>query len=155
MEELDATEEPTTDGVPEKSVECVILAAPEDGAPRADVIFVHGLHGGLGKTWRQGEWRRGHRLYDGYREKRRESLKRGGSRSAVVPKKAVKTGEGGEFVGLEENEEVVDGGEEEERYSDCWPKDWLPLDCPNVRVIALNYTTDVLWRPVWIKKRNR
>lgn len=40
--------------------------------------------------------------------------------------------------------------------SKCWPGDWLPLDCPGVRVIALNYTTDpYLWRPVWIKKRIR
>lgn len=41
-------------------------------------------------------------------------------------------------------------------YSKCWPSDWLPLDCPGVRVIALNYKTDpYLWRPVWIKKRVR
>ena len=41
-------------------------------------------------------------------------------------------------------------------YSKCWPGDWLPLDCPGVRVIAVNYTTDpYLWRPVWIRKRNR
>lgn len=41
-------------------------------------------------------------------------------------------------------------------YSKCWPGEWLPLDCPGVRVIALNYTTDpYLWRPVWIKKRIR
>lgn len=41
-------------------------------------------------------------------------------------------------------------------YSRCWPGDWLPLDCPGVRVIAVNYTTDpYLWRPIWIRKRNR
>lgn len=41
-------------------------------------------------------------------------------------------------------------------YSKCWPGDWLPVDCPGVRVISLNYTTDpYLWRPVWIKKRIR
>lgn len=41
-------------------------------------------------------------------------------------------------------------------YSRCWPGDWLPLDCPGVRVIAVNYTTDpYLWRPLWIRKRNR
>lgn len=44
----------------------------------------------------------------------------------------------------------------DQSYSKCWPGDWLPLDCPGVRVIALNYTTDpYLWRPVWIKKRIR
>ncbi|XP_004530177.1 uncharacterized protein LOC101455809 isoform X1 [Ceratitis capitata] len=41
-------------------------------------------------------------------------------------------------------------------YSKCWPGDWLPLDCPGVRVIALNYTTDpYLWRPLWKKKEPR
>lgn len=43
-----------------------------------------------------------------------------------------------------------------QRYSRCWPGDWLPLDCPGVRVIAVNYTTDpYLWRPLWIRKRQR
>ncbi|KAI8130139.1 SERAC1-like [Lucilia cuprina] len=41
-------------------------------------------------------------------------------------------------------------------YSRCWPGDWLPIDCPGVRVIALNYTTDQhLWRPLWKKKEPR
>lgn len=41
-------------------------------------------------------------------------------------------------------------------YSKCWPGDWLPLDCPGVRVIAVNYTTDqYLWRPLWKKKETR
>lgn len=45
---------------------------------------------------------------------------------------------------------------EQEPYSPCWPRDWLPKDCPGVRVIAVNYTTDpFLWRPVWITKRIR
>lgn len=49
-----------------------------------------------------------------------------------------------------------DKTEKERKTSKCWPKDWLPLDCPGVRVIALNYTTDpYLWRPVWINKRCR
>ncbi|XP_030369656.1 uncharacterized protein LOC115620527 [Scaptodrosophila lebanonensis] len=41
-------------------------------------------------------------------------------------------------------------------YSKCWPGDWLPLDCPGVRVIAVNYTTDqYLWRPLWKGKEPR
>lgn len=45
---------------------------------------------------------------------------------------------------------------DDEPVSRCWPKDWLPMDCPGVRIIALNYTTDpYLWRPVWISKRSR
>lgn len=41
-------------------------------------------------------------------------------------------------------------------YSKCWPGDWLPLDCPGVRVMAIDYTTDsYLWRPVWKNKETR
>lgn len=51
------------------------------------------------------------------------------------------------------NKKVID---EENNYSKCWPSDWLPLDCPGIRVIALNYTTDpYLWRPVWMRKCKR
>ncbi|XP_014240978.1 protein SERAC1 isoform X2 [Cimex lectularius] len=43
-----------------------------------------------------------------------------------------------------------------EERSVCWPKDWLPKDCPTARVIALNYTTDpYLWRPFFFSKHNR
>lgn len=43
-----------------------------------------------------------------------------------------------------------------ETISQCWPQDWLPLDCPNTRIIALNYDTDpYLWRPIWLKKQKR
>ncbi|XP_063371380.1 uncharacterized protein LOC134659628 [Cydia amplana] len=40
---------------PEPKVECVVLHQP--ATPKVDVIFVHGLYGSLGNTWRQGEWR--------------------------------------------------------------------------------------------------
>jgi hypothetical protein len=54
------------------------------------------------------------------------------------------------------NEVEQDNNNENEPYSKCWPRDWLPKDCPGVRVIALNYTTDpYLWRPLWVTKRNR
>ncbi|XP_050359477.1 uncharacterized protein LOC126779497 [Nymphalis io] len=39
---------------PEPKVECVVLHTPAE--PTLDVIFVHGLYGSLGNTWRQGEW---------------------------------------------------------------------------------------------------
>lgn len=40
--------------------------------------------------------------------------------------------------------------------SQCWPKDWLPLDFPTARVCAINYDTDPhLWRPIWYKSRKR
>ncbi|XP_049883180.1 uncharacterized protein LOC126378812 isoform X2 [Pectinophora gossypiella] len=40
---------------PEPRVECVVLHQPQ--THNIDVIFVHGLYGSLGNTWRQGEWR--------------------------------------------------------------------------------------------------
>lgn len=58
-------------------------------------------------------------------------------------------------------EVVAENGERKEEgkardVSRCWPRDWLPQDCPGARVIALNYTTDpYLWRPVWMNKRCR
>lgn len=43
-----------------------------------------------------------------------------------------------------------------ESLSQCWPKDWLPIDFPTARVCAINYDTDPhLWRPIWYPKRKR
>ncbi|GFG38324.1 hypothetical protein Cfor_01735 [Coptotermes formosanus] len=106
---------------PEKCVTCDVLYDPSPQPIRADVIFIHGLHGSLDKTWKQGVW--------------------------DVTKRA--------FYRLLGDDEQEDNSENEP-YSKCWPRDWLPKDCPGVRVIALNYTTDpYLWRPLWVAKRNR
>lgn len=158
------------DEFPEKSVECTVLTQPAE-EPVADIIFIHGLHGGLDKTWKQGEWKMEgkHMKRDGMERSpsegdlhlprtRRTSLKRTVSDvSVVLPSKIAKT-EGSNGVSRENSEEEGDdlrSGSEGEEYSDCWPRDWLGKDVPGVRVIAVNYTTDILWRPLWIKKRNR
>lgn len=159
------------DEFPEKSVECTILSQPDSPDEAiADIIFIHGLHGGLDKTWKQGEWK-----MDGKHIKRdpmdrspsegdlhiptrsrRTSLKRTVSDvSDNFPSKIAKT-EGSNGISREESEEENSKGESKgDEYSDCWPRDWLCQDVPGVRVIAVNYTTDILWRPLWIKKRNR
>lgn len=148
---------------PERSVDCQVLSAPdkyEDIA--AEVIFIHGLHGGIDRTWKQGQWRHnGHKLLNS------KPVRRKSTGHLVVPVRKYKksatdrsvTKDSGEndvcFIGDDEWVVVNDFPEEEDGFSDCWPRDWLPKDCPGVRVIALNYTTDVLWCPVWKKKRAR
>lgn len=157
------------DDSPEKSVECCVLTEPASREEIiADVIFIHGLHGGLNKTWRQGQRRReknrvtlekvhkSHSEADMQVPRRKASLKRSVSDvSYFFPSKVAKTKDNACVTHeSEENSEEV-SSLEEENYSNCWPRDWLPKDCPGVRVIAVNYTTDVLWRPAWTKKRNR
>lgn len=156
------------DEFPEKSVECNILSEPDcEEDTIADIIFIHGLHGGLDRTWKQGEWK-----MEGKHVKRdpmerspsegdlhlptRISLKRTVSDvSDVLPSKIPRT-DSSKDGEREENGEKDDlKRSESEEYSDCWPRDWLYKDVPGVRVIAVNYTTDILWRPLWIKKRNR
>jgi len=41
---------------PEKCVTCDVLYDPSPEPVRADVVFIHGLHGSLDKTWKQGVW---------------------------------------------------------------------------------------------------
>ena len=41
---------------PEKCVTCDVLYDPSPESVRADVVFIHGLHGSLDKTWKQGVW---------------------------------------------------------------------------------------------------
>lgn len=127
------------------------------------MIFIHGLHGSIVKTWRQGSWRHEkHRLrherisrsvsVDSIeKEKQKASLKRATSETYFLPSKVAR-----------KNTEICVGDssivnlEDSIEYSGCWPKDWLPKDCPRARVIAINYTTDpYLWRPVWIKEKPR
>lgn len=163
-------DEAIDDEKPEKSVECLVLTHPKHIT--ADVIFIHGLHGSLEKTWRQGDWRHdNHQLKKTTIERRMStgdidsdrqrniSLKRSCSDIySCAPNKVSKTQTGGfdREVDFEENMETCGEEARQQQYSKCWPKDWLPLDCPGVRAISLNYTTDpYLWRPVWIKKRNR
>ncbi|KAJ8921970.1 hypothetical protein NQ315_008607, partial [Exocentrus adspersus] len=177
------------DLTPEKSVECLVLSEPENGEIEADVIFIHGLHGGIDKTWKQGTWRHsGHKLIhqtpirrqssgtyihkfhlrlnmlsqgisfpgDLYVPPRQQSLKRTLSDIySKIPNKIARQEEQICVVPSQPEWEEEECFEEGVDYSQCWPQDWIHKDCPNVRVIALNYTTDVLWCPVWAKRRNR
>lgn len=35
------------------------------------------------------------------------------------------------------------------KYTQCWPKDWLPRDCRNLRIIGVNYNTSLsMWASI-------
>lgn len=162
------------DGAVEKCVDCIVLHEPpkrEDIV--ADVIFIHGIHGSLDKTWKQGLWRNDRNNIQKAILDRSKSvedfnidilrtvnqLKRSSSSNySNSPRKMSKMEDdfSNIFVENEIEEVQTENDEDDDGYSKCWPQDWLSKDCPNTRVIALNYTTDPnLWRPVWIRKRNR
>lgn len=209
-----------------------ILAEPPEGTPiRADIIFIHGLHGSLVNTWKQGLWNKNSNkvkferppkppvrppkrprhsrttfMYPPHQSKRPRYYSTDGipdELDGVLEAFPAAYGECSYMNNTysrevsyvcEEPDETqfcdeleysfptfrlrVDDADQEQdpdegispnpiknnnsnkktdpSYSPCWPGDWLPLDCPGVRVIALNYTTDpYLWRPFWVKKRNR
>uniref|UniRef100_A0A182YBJ0 Uncharacterized protein n=1 Tax=Anopheles stephensi TaxID=30069 RepID=A0A182YBJ0_ANOST len=228
--------------LPDRCVELVVLAEPPPGEPiRADIVLIHGLHGSLVNTWKQGLWNSEGRLVNFERppkpplrppKRQRHSranlfapphvskrpkydcpaeedgLERSNAevntcRNTTAPfdesrstsyefahrRYTYECGEPDEVhfaddveysfptfrLRIEEEHgrksSTIDEGvsaaspgvkrklpkpTKDENWSPCWPGDWLPLDCPGVRVIAVNYTTDpYLWRPVWITKRNR
>ncbi|XP_073997810.1 protein SERAC1 isoform X2 [Rhodnius prolixus] len=112
----------------EKSVHCEVLHDP--GPKRqADIIFIHGIKGALNKTWTQGIWR--------LTQFQVLNLKQAPETTWEIQVESIdEDGNGGRSI--------------------CWPKDWLPKDCPTARIIALNYTTDpYLWRPFFFSKSKR
>lgn len=219
----------------------VLYEPPKNVPIRADVIFIHGLHGSLVNTWKQGLWnsdgrqemfdrpprppvrppkrpRHSRRLDAPHQFKRPRHLSLSSRLSTSTPSSPEEmpfdfsafescspilgsdTEEAMSSIGRDmtyycdepETTETIDELEYrfptfrtmipedlgpasghswmpiEERgkkkrkglktadYSPCWPRDWLSKRFPDLRVIALNYTTDpYLWRPLWIKKRNR
>uniref|UniRef100_A0AAG5DKZ8 DUF676 domain-containing protein n=1 Tax=Anopheles atroparvus TaxID=41427 RepID=A0AAG5DKZ8_ANOAO len=239
--------------LPERCVDLVVLAEPPPGEPiRADIVLIHGLHGSLVNTWKQGLWNSEGRLVNferppkpPLRPPKRQRHSRANlfapphvskrpkfdsasstARTTTTAMDTVDTrlddeatpydetrstsyefahrrftyecGEPDEVhfaddveysfptfrlrieedggrawrgqpdaasspTPLDDGTPTTPGGKrklpkpkKDANWSPCWPGDWLPLDCPGVRVIAVNYTTDpYLWRPVWITKRNR
>lgn len=132
----------------------------------------------MDRTWRQGTWRVNNPKLKDLAPVRRKStgdlfvpvkedpqakdgkLKRTLTRIyTTVPKKIARTKEENDETDrmeqMEEEIEYMEDTENVENFSKCWPKDWLPQDCPNVRVLGVNYTTDVLWRPMWQKIKAR
>ncbi|XP_055905112.1 uncharacterized protein LOC129940706 [Eupeodes corollae] len=200
-----------------------ILTEPPPGTPiRADIVLIHGLHGSLANTWKQGLWNndrkpehfkrppkpevrppkrprhsRSNIMIPTHKEKRRrysdeehfassyhdieadddgcsEQENNGFTYECGTPEEVLFC-DGVEYsfpsfrLRLNNDSKIVEPDYEstsksnikkasihDPNYSKCWPRDWLPLDCPGVRVIAINYTTDqYLWRPVWKTKEAR
>lgn len=123
-----------TDG---DGVKCEVLYDPGPGSALMDVVFIHGLRGDKLKTWKQGVWKQ----------------QVGQSPEPVVVRSC-----GGRRAGLSAaidqlRLDRLATDEHIKEFTDCWPRDWLPLDCPYVRVIAISYSTDpYLWRPIWLRK---
>lgn len=222
--------------IPEKSVTLNVLYQPPRDVPiRADVVLIHGLHGSLTNTWKQGMWKSEGRRVKFERPPRppvRPPKRPRHSRRLDAPHQikrprhytqslyntfdqlsdqtselesllldACAGAQNARFTHREvtyycdepQTTEMIDGlefsfptfrsmptedftmdwsddtpkthqfekgkkslGKTSADFSPCWPKDWLPERFPDLRVIAVNYTTDpYLWRPVWIRKRNR
>ncbi|XP_055854279.1 uncharacterized protein LOC129918014 [Episyrphus balteatus] len=200
-----------------------ILTEPPPGTPiRADIVLIHGLHGSLANTWKQGLWNndrkpehferppkpevrppkrprhsRSNIMVPTHKEKRRrysdeehfassyhheieiddscnEQENNGFTYECGTPEEVLFC-DGVEYsfpsfrLRLNNDSKFVEPEYEsttktdtkkpsvnDPNYSKCWPRDWLPLDCPGVRVLAINYTTDqYLWRPVWKTKEAR
>lgn len=153
---------------------------------RVDVVFIHGLNGSIRKTWTQGERSvedgvqrqllktyRGEEDGDEGRRRRAPALdltisnhhftvscKRRGE--AGAPDRGMLVCDCDDCAGSGCSTPLTDGADgggppaAPRPKSKCWPRDWLPVDCPGVRVLAIDYTTDpYLWRPVWVPKLSR
>ncbi|KAJ1526012.1 hypothetical protein ONE63_009187 [Megalurothrips usitatus] len=161
----------------EDRVRCEVLYDAEDD-PRVDVIFIHGLNGSIRKTWTQGERADGvqRQLLKTYKGELEAMQGRRGLNLNISNHTFTVTCKRRSTVNLLDKDLLVcdcddcsgggtpraespDGDPASppaEAKSKCWPRDWLPVDCPGVRVLAIDYTTDpYLWRPVWVPKLDR
>lgn len=116
------------DGAKRCEVKCEVLYDPGLESTFVDVVFIHGLRGDKLKTWKQGVWKQ-------VDQRPEPVVVRDSGLASINPLERL----------------AID--EEIKEFTNCWPRDWLPLDCPYVRVIAISYSTDpYLWRPIWLSK---
>lgn len=41
-------------------------------------------------------------------------------------------------------------------YTQCWPKDWLPKDCRNLRILGVNYNTSLsMWASICPSEKSK
>ncbi|KAK0085773.1 hypothetical protein PV326_005798 [Microctonus aethiopoides] len=144
-------------------------------SPKLDVIFIHGLLGGVFVTWRQRDPDKTQQFVDSHpvgvqtdaltsvigehpqeflKDLAKDLQKREWDRIAdefeVVLHDCPLTFNHtatGPFTcpGKQLRKENMDGNT---HRTECWPKDWLPKDIPSIRVIGINYDTNLsLWNP--------
>ncbi|KAL1461139.1 hypothetical protein WDU94_013069 [Cyamophila willieti] len=125
-----------------KDIFCEVLHDPGPNQTKADIIFIHGLKGSLYKTWKQGLWDTNNK----------SDIRWTKLNSSNDNEEQFESNEDQNMGQFEPDDDPSIPGE----YSKCWPKDWLPMDCPGVRIIAVNYSTDpFLWKPFWIPAQQR
>lgn len=93
----------------------------------ADVVLIHGLLGGPFKTWRQQDEKKNSPKVDNSEDtnhQKQYNADVSNDNKIVKPR-------------LSDKEiDFVDP-----LYTFCWPKDWLAVDCPNLRLLTVEYDT--------------
>lgn len=146
--------------------------------PKLDVIFLHGLLGGVFVTWRQRDMKNCNLKYEDYAYMKKEHRQLStliGDYPQEFLKDLVRDLELREWQKLGEDYEVIlDDCPENMNYlvtgpftckgndtcmknaehdqicrTQCWPKDWLPQDIPYLRILGVNYDTNLsMWTPL-------
>lgn len=135
----DAADGRTSDAPEGTGVKCEVLYDPGPGSAVVDVVFIHGLRGDKLKTWVRGAWNEA------------------GQRPEPVVVRSAAAADDDDDDGLGPRASAAAGDTtaagDNRLTADCWPRDWLPLDCPYARIITVGYNTDpYLWRPIWLGK---